>query len=55
VRRDGNEELKKALKDKTITEDMEKKGLDDIQKQTDKYIKLVDEQLAVKEKEILEI
>jgi ribosome recycling factor len=55
VRRDCNELLKTALKDKEITEDQEKKGLDDIQKATDKYIKLVEEQLALKEKEIMEI
>lgn len=55
VRRDSNEKLKKAQKDKLITEDQEKKGLDDIQKITDKYIKMVDEQLALKEKEIMEV
>jgi ribosome recycling factor len=55
VRRDSNEKLKKAQKDKLITEDQEKKGLDDIQKVTDKYIKVVDEQLALKEKEIMEV
>ncbi|MDR3012920.1 MAG: ribosome recycling factor [Chitinispirillales bacterium] len=55
VRRDSNEKLKKAQKDKAITEDQEKKGLDEIQKITDKYIKLVDEQLALKEKEIMEV
>ena len=55
VRRDSNEKLKKAQKDKAVTEDQEKKGLDDIQKITDKYIKLVDEQLALKEKEIMEV
>ncbi|MDR2578920.1 MAG: ribosome recycling factor [Chitinispirillales bacterium] len=55
VRRDSNEKLKKAQKDKAVTEDQEKKGLDDVQKVTDKYIKLVDEQLALKEKEIMEV
>jgi len=55
VRRDSNEKLKKAQKDKLVTEDQEKKGLDDIQKVTDKYIKIVDEQLALKEKEIMEV
>jgi ribosome recycling factor len=55
VRRDSNEKLKAAQKKKLVTEDEEKKGLDDIQKITDKYIKLVDEQLAVKEKEIMEV
>ncbi|MCL2218321.1 MAG: ribosome recycling factor [Chitinispirillia bacterium] len=55
VRRDSNEKLKKAQKDKLVTEDQEKKGLDDVQKVTDKYIKMVDEQLALKEKEIMEV
>jgi ribosome recycling factor len=55
VRRDSNEKLKKAQKDKAITEDLEKKGLDDIQKVTDKYVKIADEQLALKEKEIMEV
>jgi len=55
VRRDSNEKLKKAQKDKLITEDQEKKGLEDIQKVTDKYVKAVDEQLALKEKEIMEV
>ena len=55
VRRDSNEKLKKVQKDKLITEDQEKKGLDDIQKVTDKYIKIVDEQLETKEKEIMAV
>lgn len=55
VRRDMNEALKKMLKDKAITEDEERKGVDDVQKLTDKHIKLCDDALAKKEKEILEI
>lgn len=55
VRRDSNERLKKEEKDKIITQDDHKKGLDEIQKLTDKYIKAVDEHLAVKEKEIMEV
>ncbi|MDR0307828.1 MAG: ribosome recycling factor [Chitinispirillales bacterium] len=55
VRRDSNEKLKKAQKDKQVTEDQEKKGLEEIQKTTDKFIKNVDEQLALKEKEIMEV
>jgi ribosome recycling factor len=55
VRRDSNEKLKKAQKDKLVTEDAEKKGLEDIQKVTDKYVKMADEQLALKEKEIMEV
>ncbi|MFP4012615.1 MAG: ribosome recycling factor [Chitinispirillaceae bacterium] len=55
VRRDSNDKLKKAEKEKLITQDQEKKGLEEIQKITDKFIKGVDEQLAVKEKEIMEV
>jgi len=43
VRRDANERLKKLLKDKTISEDDERKGLDETQKITDQHIKIVDE------------
>jgi ribosome recycling factor len=53
VRRDANEKLKKAEKDKQATQDEAKKGNDEIQKLTDKYIKLVDETLMAKEKEIM--
>jgi ribosome recycling factor len=55
IRRDSNEKLKKSEKDKEITQDDLKKGEDKIQKLTDSYIKLVDEQLAAKEKEIMEV
>jgi len=55
VRRDSNEKLKKAEKDKAITQDEEKKGLDEIQKLTDKFIKTVDDLLVTKEKEIMEV
>lgn len=55
LRRDSNDGLKKHIKDHTITEDQEKKGLEDIQKLTDKYIEIVTKILEKKEKEILEI
>jgi ribosome recycling factor len=55
IRRDGNEKLKESEKAKKITQDTLKKGQDDIQKLTDKYIKQVDDMLALKEKEILEL
>lgn len=55
VRRDSNDKLKKAEKEKLITQDQEKKGLEEIQKITDKFIKSVDDQLAIKEKEIMEV
>lgn len=55
IRRDSNEKLKKAEKDKEITQDEAKKGQDDIQKMTDKFIKTVDDLLVQKEKEIMEV
>lgn len=55
IRRDCNEELKKLEKDKSITEDDLKKSQERSQKLTDEYMKKVDEVLASKEKEIMEI
>jgi ribosome recycling factor len=55
VRRDANEQLKRALKDKEISEDDERRGQDDVQKLTDKYIADLDRQLADKEKELLTV
>lgn len=54
LRRDANESLKKLLKDKTISEDDERKALDDIQKTTDASIQKLDAAARTKEKEILE-
>ena len=55
IRRDGNEATKKLLKDKKITEDEEKRALDEIQKMTDLYMGKIDSAAKTKEKEILEI
>lgn len=55
IRRDANEALKKMLKDKVISEDDERRGLDEIQKLTDTYIAKVDQASKAKEKEILEL
>lgn len=55
IRRDGNELIKKSLKDKKITEDEERRSLDEIQKLTDDEIKKMEEMSKGKEKEILEI
>ncbi len=55
IRRDANESLKKLLKDKKISEDDEKRGLEEIQKITDDYMQKLDGQGKSKEKEILEI
>ena len=51
IRRDSNEHIKKG----EFTEDQKKKGTDDIQKMTDKYIEKIDHMLRDKEKEIMEI
>lgn len=55
VRRDSNEDVKKQEKDKKITEDERKKLEDIVQKHTDSFIKMVDERLAAKEKEVMTI
>jgi ribosome recycling factor len=55
VRRDGNEAIKKAMKDKKITEDDEKKALDEVQKLTDAEIKKMEELSAAKEKELMTV
>lgn len=55
VRRDGNDQLKRLLKDKDISEDDERRAQDDIQKMTDKYVAEVDKQLAEKEKELMAV
>ncbi len=55
VRRDANEHLKKLLKDKAISEDDERRALDDVQKMTDGHIQKVDQASKTKEKEILEV
>ncbi|MEK0427912.1 MAG: hypothetical protein RL001_439 [Pseudomonadota bacterium] len=55
IRRDSNEVLKKLLKDKTISEDDERRAQDDVQKLTDKFVAEVDKLVAEKEKEILTV
>jgi ribosome recycling factor len=55
IRRDGNDAIKKALKDKKITEDEEKRSLDEIQKLTDGEIKKMEDMSKGKEKEVLEL
>ena len=54
-RRDANDKLKKMQKDGEITEDELKRGQEDVQKLTDKYIKEIDSLLAVKEKDIMAV
>ena len=55
IRRDANEELKKLLKSKEIGEDEEKSFEKNVQNITDKHIKIVDEKVSSKEKEIMTI
>jgi ribosome recycling factor len=55
VRRDSNESLKKLLKDKLISEDEERRALDDVQKMTDGCIAKIDQLSAAKEKEIMQV
>ncbi len=55
VRRDGNDAFKKQEKAKEITEDESKRGQEKMQKLVDKYVKLVDELKAKKEKEVMEV
>jgi ribosome recycling factor len=55
IRREANDELKVLEKDKKISQDQLHQWMEKVQVSTDKYIKKVDEVLAVKEKEILEI
>ena len=55
IRRDANESLKKLLKDKLISEDEEKRALDDVQKLTDGFMAKIDQAAKAKEKEVLEL
>ena len=54
-RRDANEEIKKMEKTHALTEDDMKHELDEIQKKTDKCVKEIDEIVAAKDKEIMEV
>jgi ribosome recycling factor len=53
VRRDANERLKKLLKEHKISEDDEKRGLDQVQKITDEHVKMIDELQKKKDQELL--
>ena len=55
IRRDSNEKLKKALKDKTISEDEERGGLDDVQKLTDQHVAKISDLAKHKEDEIMKV
>ena len=55
IRRDANEELKKLLRDKEIGEDDEKSFEKNVQSITDDHVKIIDEKVSSKEKEIMKI
>ncbi|QQO08087.1 ribosome recycling factor [Breznakiella homolactica] len=55
IRRDGNDELKKLLKDGELTEDEESRNTEELQKVTDTYINKINQILEEKEKEIMEV
>ena len=55
IRRDGNEGLKKLVKDKAISEDDERRAVDEVQKLTDKFIADIDKMVVEKEKEVLTV
>jgi len=53
VRRDANDRLKKLLKDHKISEDDERRGLEDVQKITDQHVTLIDDLQKKKDQELL--
>lgn len=55
IRRDANAHLKELLKSKEVSEDDERRGQDDIQKLTDRYIAEIDKVLQVKESELMAV
>ena len=55
LRRDANNALKEAVKEKEISEDDERRAQDDVQKLTDRYIAEVDKQLAQKEQDLMAV
>ena len=55
LRRDGNDAIKKATKDKKITEDEERRATEEIQKLTDDEIKKMEEMSKAKEKEVMQV
>lgn len=55
LRREANESLKKLVKDKTISEDDERRGQDDVQKLTDRNVADIDKIIAQKEAEIMTV
>ena len=55
VRRDVMQDLKEMLKEKLVSEDVDRKGQEEVQKLTDKYVAEVDHVIAEKEKELMQV
>ncbi len=55
IRRDANSDFKMLEKEKEISEDEERKGQEEIQKLTDKYVKEIDDVVAVKEEDLMKV
>jgi ribosome recycling factor len=55
IRRDANEHLKKLLKDKSVSEDEERRAQDDVQKLTDRFVAEIDKALQVKEVDLMAV
>ena len=55
IRRDGNDAIKKATKDKLISEDEEKRAIDEVQKLTDEEIRRMEELSKNKEREVMQV
>jgi len=55
LRRDANEQFKKLLKDKAMSEDEERRSQDDVQKLTDRFVAEIDKVIATKEQELMAV
>ena len=55
IRRDANEHLKKLLKDKSVSEDDERRAQDDVQKYTDRFVAEIDKALQAKEADLMAV
>ncbi|NBU65966.1 MAG: ribosome recycling factor [Betaproteobacteria bacterium] len=55
LRRDANDQYKKHLKDKTMSEDEERRAQDEVQKLTDRFVAEIDKVIATKEQELMAV
>lgn len=55
IRRDANDQLKKLLKDKAVSEDEERRAQDDVQKSTDRFVVEIDKALQAKEADLMAV